>query len=91
MAAFLWAALAVYVATVLTVKRLKDGGAPKWLGALFGAASSVILVGWSIGAFAQPLAPTPAAAVLWGLALALAPALVEAARRATRPPLPAAA
>lgn len=81
MAAFLWAALSAYVATVLTMKRLKDAGRPKWLGVLFGTAAASLLAGWGIGAFAEPFAATAASAAMWGLALAMVPAVVEAAHR----------
>lgn len=84
MAAFLWAALAVYTATVLTLKRHRDGGAPRWFGALFAAAAMVILMGWGVGAFAQPFEQATASAVLWALAALMLPALVEAAYRPSR-------
>lgn len=86
MAAFLWAALAAYVATVLTMKRLDDAGRPKWLGRVFGIAAASLLAGWGIGAFGDPLAATAVSAAMWGMALAMAPALVEAAHRPSHPP-----
>ncbi|HRN85105.1 MAG TPA: DUF805 domain-containing protein [Hyphomicrobium sp.] len=85
MAAFLWAALAAYVATVLTLKRLDDAGRPKWLGILFGAAAAFLLAGWGIGAFSDPFAPPATSATLWLLLLTMTPALVEAAHRPSRP------
>lgn len=85
MAAFLWAALAAYVATVLTLKRLDDAGRPKWLGILFGAAAASLLAGWGIGAFSDPFAPPAMMATMWGLVLAMTPAVVEAAHRPSRP------
>lgn len=84
MAAFLWAALAAYAATVLTLKRHRDGGLGRWLGALFAIAAAIILLGWGIGAFVRPFEPTTANAALWVLVLLLLPALVEAARRPSR-------
>lgn len=84
MAAFLWAALAAYVATVLTLKRLDDAGRPKWLGILFGAAATFLLAGWGIGAFSDPFAPPATLATMWGLVLMMTPALVEAAHRPSR-------
>lgn len=87
MAAFLWAALAAYVATVLILKRLEDGGAPKILGVLFAAAAGTILIGWGVGAFAEPFAVSPMTALLWSLVLGMIPALFEAARRPTRAPV----
>ena len=88
MAAFLWATLAVYVAFVLTRKRLEDGGGAKWFGPLFAIAASIILIGWGVGAFAEPFAPGPASAVLWSLVVAMLIPAVEAARRPTRTPPP---
>lgn len=84
MAAFLWAALAAYVATVLTLKRHRDGGTHRWFGALFAAAAIAILLGWGVGIFAQPLEATTASTVLWALVAFMLPALVEAARRPSR-------
>lgn len=89
MAAFLWATLAAYVATVLTLKRLDDAGRPKWPGILFGAAAALLLAGWGIGAFSDPLAPPETMAAMWGILLAMTPALVEAAHRPSRPGPPA--
>lgn len=89
MAAFLWAALAAYVATMLTIKRLDDAGRPQWLGILFGSAAALLLAGWGIGVFGDPLAPPVTLAIVCGLALAMAPALGEAAFRPSRPHRPA--
>lgn len=81
MAAFLWAALAMYVATVLTLKRLEDGAAPKLLGMMFGLSAATLLAGWGIGAFSQPFTLSTTALVLWALVLATTTPLIEAARR----------
>src|SRR5690606_13961827 len=55
MAAFLWAALCLFVFTALNVKRLRDSGRPSWLAYTVASAGAVAILGWGLGFFPAPL------------------------------------
>jgi uncharacterized membrane protein YhaH (DUF805 family) len=86
MAAFLWAAICVYVAAALSVKRLNDAARPRWLGLAFAVAGAALLTGWGLGVFHHPFTLTTESAALWLLALPVGLALVEAGTRPSASP-----
>lgn len=79
MAAFLWAALCLFVFTALNVKRLRDSGRPSWLAYAVACAGAVAILGWGLGFFPAPLTITNETLSLWGLIALMLPAVIACA------------
>lgn len=79
MAAFLWALLCLFVLTGLPAKRLADRSRPRWPAQTLSIPGAILLSGWGLGFFVNPLAPSRESLVFWGLRVAAAPAMLECA------------
>lgn len=80
MAAFLWAALALFAFTALSAKRLARAEARHGLWATIAVPGALLVCGWGLGFFLEPWSPDAEASVFWALLAAALPALIACAR-----------
>jgi uncharacterized membrane protein YhaH (DUF805 family) len=81
MAAVLWAALCLYAFFALSTKRLNGAGLGRWASAI-ALPGFLLLCGWGLGYFLEPLSSRPDALALWALlAASLPPLFICASRR----------
>lgn len=80
MAAVLWTALCLYAFFALSAKRLNGAGLGRWAAAI-ALPGFLLLCGWGLGYFLEPLSSRPDALALWVLLAASVPALYICAAR----------